>query len=236
MFTSPTPLLNAHVQYAQLLAAQTPHYQHFNFYTYGLPPPSLQPGPTGPAFCWASTQELPVTAAAVYPAAPVPAFALQQERFSAVNLASPATIPKTAAAELTPFSGATSLVPAAISAKKGTEERQYDLPTFRSMLCAVLRGTAGCHRAAADAGFSTAESSLKRYARDIRNLVSLQRSSPAETLQAQLAYVETLEFKEKGNEDFRLRRMFDREKNPQNDRKQYTVTMTFHIPKISRLS
>lgn len=98
------------------------------------------------------------------------------------------------------------------SKKKGNEERVYSIEQFRSMLCSVLRGAgaqgSGAEAVAAAAGFPSARSSLKRYAKDIRNNPSLQDSSAPSTLLLQLAHVSQLQFYEKGNEDMKARRIF----------------------------
>jgi hypothetical protein len=73
---------------------------------------------------------------------------------------------------------------AGVLAKTTTKkERVYDDEAFRSMLGEVLRGASAMK---ASALWPTAESSLKRYARQIRADQALQRGSPEATLEAQL--------------------------------------------------
>ena len=94
------------------------------------------------------------------------------------------------------------------SNKKGMEERAYTETQFRAMLTRVVNGHASSAVAARDAGFPSAERSLRRYAREIKESRELQRNSPAATLEAQLAYVSSMELKHKGNVDLTSRRIF----------------------------
>lgn len=97
--------------------------------------------------------------------------------------------------------------PAGVLAKTTTKkERVYDDEAFRSMLGEVLRGASAMK---ASALWPTAESSLKRYARQIRADQTLQRGSPEATLEAQLQYAAGLTLKQKGNKEITSRRIFD---------------------------
>jgi hypothetical protein len=94
------------------------------------------------------------------------------------------------------------------SAKKGQEERQYGLSEFQCMLRELLTSSAGPKTIAADHGFPSAASSLGRYAKDIRRNARFARATPEETLAAQLDFVDQLEFKQKGHEEIKLRKLF----------------------------
>ena len=73
----------------------------------------------------------------------------------------------------------------------------------------VLDGTASSARSAAlDAGQPKAERTLNRYLKGIRDNKSLRRTTPQETLAAQLEFLNGLELKQKGNADITSRRLF----------------------------
>lgn len=93
------------------------------------------------------------------------------------------------------------------SGKKGNKERQYTIDDLKGMAAAVLSGAKPSARVAAiSAGLPSAERSLNRYLKALREK-SAAGATPR-TVAQQLELVEDMEFKEKGNVDLCVRRLF----------------------------
>ena len=97
-----------------------------------------------------------------------------------------------------------------VSAKKDTEERQYSEAHFQAMLVRVVSGEAGAERAAREAGIPSATSSLKTYAKEIRENPALKRDSEAETRKAWVQAAAQVVLKEQGSLNFRARKVFSK--------------------------
>jgi hypothetical protein len=142
------------------------------------------------------------------PATPMAMTPLQMAQFGsllAAEVSRPPTIP------LHPQNARNELAAALRKepAKQKTPEREYTADDLRCMAREVLDGTAPSLRSAAiQAGFPQAAKTLGRYVKAIKDNKTLQRSTAEETLQAQLDYVDNLQFKMKGNVDLTSRRLF----------------------------
>ncbi|KAL1525482.1 hypothetical protein AB1Y20_020338 [Prymnesium parvum] len=92
------------------------------------------------------------------------------------------------------------------SAKKGHKERQYTIDDLKGMAAAVLSGTKPSARVAAiSAGLPSAERSLNRYLKGLREKCGADTTT---SVAEQLELVEAMEFKDKGNVDLCVRRLF----------------------------
>ncbi|KAL1520258.1 hypothetical protein AB1Y20_023727 [Prymnesium parvum] len=90
------------------------------------------------------------------------------------------------------------------SGKKGNKERLYTLDDLKGMATAVLSGAKPSARIAAiEAGMPSAERSLNRYLKAIR-----EKCATTASVAQHLELVEDMEFKEKGNKDLCDRRLF----------------------------
>lgn len=100
----------------------------------------------------------------------------------------------------------------AANAKKDQKERaSYTLQDFRRMAVATLQKrypSAEATANSAEFNFPKARSSLERYVSDIRKDPSLQRATPAETLEARVTYALHMEYKTKGNDEIMFKRLF----------------------------
>lgn len=89
------------------------------------------------------------------------------------------------------------------NAKKGQAERVYAKEgpeQIRAMLDRVIQGEAAC-KVAADAGYPSAQRTLYRLAKNIRQNLSLRRDTTEETVAAQRAHVAELKLVDKGHVD-----------------------------------
>ena len=96
------------------------------------------------------------------------------------------------------------------SAKKGKAERQYDHQQLVEAVMKVLKKEVPSARAAC-IDCPSATRSVQRYLQKILANESLRREDPGATLAAQLKFLEKSERPSKGNIDFNIRRLFNKD-------------------------
>jgi hypothetical protein len=95
------------------------------------------------------------------------------------------------------------------SAKKGCVEREYSIEDLRRMVIKVLEGKSGGPKKVAEAaGLEKAYKTVARYRDAVVADKTLVCATKAETLAARIAFVETMEFKVKGQVDLISRKIF----------------------------